>query len=180
MDEPDQPDPLPSLTAPPLSAEIMDPDQLLEPGAARWLRDRCARVFALAAVRFETQGQIRALVVNDEAMSAAHARYSNIAGTTDVLTFDLSESESEIDADLFVCADEAARRAADLGHPVERELLLYVVHGLLHCLGHDDHDPDAFAVMHALEDELLTQAGIGATFHANAAGLGEPTKDADK
>lgn len=179
MDEPDQPDPLSPLAAPALSAEIMDPDDLLESSAIRWLRDRCTRVFELAAARFEIRGQIRALVVNDEAMSAAHVRYSNIAGTTDVLTFDLSESESEIDADLFVCADEACRRAADLGHPVERELLLYVVHGLLHCLGHDDHDPEAFDAMHALEDELLTKAGIGVTFHASAAGPAEPKKDRD-
>ncbi|MFT5422813.1 MAG: putative rRNA maturation factor [Phycisphaerales bacterium] len=173
MDEPDQPEPLSSLAAPPLSAEILDPSDLLKPSQMAWLSDAAARVLAIAADRFSVHGQVRARVVNDEAMSAAHLQYSNIAGTTDVLTFDLSESECEIDADLFVCVDEAGRRAAEMGHEPERELLLYVVHGLLHCLGHDDHDPEAYAVMHALEDELLSAAGIGATFHADAKGARE-------
>jgi len=170
MDEPDQPDPLPSLAPPTLRAEILDPDALLGPEALGWLRRAATRVLGLAADRFGVRGQVRARVVGDEAMSAAHLRYSDIPGTTDVLTFDLSEAEREIDADLFVCADEAARRGAELGHEPERELLLYVVHGLLHCLGHDDHDPEAYAAMHALEDDLLTAAGIGATFHAGRRG----------
>ena len=41
-----------------------------------------------------------------------------------------------------------------VGHRVERELLLYCVHGLLHCLGHDDHDEAGWRAMHAREDEI--------------------------
>jgi len=42
--------------------------------------------------------------------------------------------------------------------------LLYVVHGVLHCLGHDDHDEAGYASMHALEDRVLYAIGVGATF----------------
>lgn len=177
MDEPDQPDPAPSLAAPPLSAEILDPDELLDPPQLAWLRDAAARVLGIASGRFKVHGQVRARVVDDEAMTAAHLKYSNIDSTTDVLTFDLSESDAEIDTDLLVCADEAARRGAELGHGPERELLLYVVHGLLHCVGHDDHDPEAYAAMHALEDELLAAGGVGATFHASQTGHAGQTGD---
>src|SRR6185369_8183115 len=94
-------------------------------------------------------------VVGDEEMAAAHQRFSGVAGTTDVLTFDLTEAGGALDVDLLVCFDEASRQAASRGHGVERELLLYVVHGVLHCLGHDDHEEAAAARMHAEEDRVL-------------------------
>jgi probable rRNA maturation factor len=66
--------------------------------------------------------------------------------------------------------DEAGRQSAVRGHTVEQELLLYVVHGVLHCLGHDDHDPDAAARMHAEEDRVLAAVGVGVTYARGAGG----------
>jgi ssRNA-specific RNase YbeY (16S rRNA maturation enzyme) len=45
-------------------------------------------------------------------------------------------------------------------------LLLYGVHGLLHAIGHDDHEPGAHALMHAEEDRLLTKIGVGPIFRS--------------
>ena len=59
-----------------------------------------------------------------------------------------------------------AARPTRRSHPVERELLLYIIHGILHCLGEDDHDDDAYARMHAREDDLLEAIGVGRTFAA--------------
>jgi probable rRNA maturation factor len=97
-------------------------------------------------------------------MAAAHGRYVGIAGPTDVLTFDLSDGASGLDADLLLGLGEARRQGAARGHAVERELLLYLVHGVLHCLGHDDHDEAGYARMHAEEDRVLGAIGVGATF----------------
>lgn len=115
-------------------------------------------------------------------MAAAHQEYLGEPGTTDVITFDMSDPDAaahfspegtemlsglpgrDLDADLLICFDVAARQAEARDHAVEQELLLYVVHGLLHCLGHDDHDADAAARMHEAEDRVLTALGIGATY----------------
>jgi probable rRNA maturation factor len=110
-------------------------------------------------------GEVRAAVVSDGEMAAAHEKFCGIPGTTDVLTFDESpEASGVLDVDILVCLDEARRQGQALGHPPERELLLYIVHGVLHCLGYDDHDEASAEAMHRREDELLEQAGIGATF----------------
>jgi probable rRNA maturation factor len=77
-----------------------------------------------------------------------------------------------LDVDLLVCADEAGRQAELRGFTVERELLLYIVHGVLHCLGFDDHNETDSARMHAEEDRLLAAAGVGATY-APAEPMGE-------
>jgi probable rRNA maturation factor len=103
-------------------------------------------------------------VVDDAAMDRLHRERSGIAGTTDVLTFPAHGETGPIDVDIVACADEAARRAAEFGHAVDRELLLYALHGLLHCCGHDDHEPAAHDRMHAEEDRILRALGVGATF----------------
>lgn len=103
-------------------------------------------------------------IVGDAAMSEAHERYSGVTGTTDVLTFDLREGGEPLDTDLLVCLDEASRRALEGGHEPVRELLLYIVHGMLHCLGHDDVTEAGAAAMHEEEDRVLERIGVGATY----------------
>lgn len=118
--------------------------------------------------------RVNVLIVDDARMIHLHERHSGDASTTDVLTFDLREDPAgPVEADIIVCADEAARRAAEFKHSIERELLLYCVHGLLHCLGHDDHDDAGWRRMHAREDEVLTAIGVGATFNAHSEDAGE-------
>ena len=117
-------------------------------------------------------GELRVAVIADAEMADAHERHSGVAGTTDVLTFDLGEPGGPLDVDVLVCVDEAERRAAELGHPARHELLLYGVHAALHCLGHDDKRPDAADAMHAEEDRVLRAIGVGAIFSASPAGEG--------
>jgi probable rRNA maturation factor len=103
-------------------------------------------------------------VVGDEEMARLHVRHANVPGTTDVLTFPQSPAGEPIEADIAICVDEAARRASEFGHTAERELLLYCVHGLLHCTGFDDHTDEAYERMHAEEDRLLASVGVEPTF----------------
>ncbi|MEO1535590.1 MAG: rRNA maturation RNase YbeY [Planctomycetota bacterium] len=114
-------------------------------------------------------GEARVRVINDAEMAAAHERYKNVAGTTDVLTFDLAGNPNEpLDADVLVCIDEAERQASERGIPVAHELLLYITHAVLHCSGfNDDTDANA-AAMHAREDDLLVAIGIGPVYAASA------------
>ncbi len=114
-------------------------------------------------------------------MAAAHQKFSDIPGTTDVLTFDLSEGGTvtgdPLDVDILACTDEAARQAAAHNHPVEREILLYILHGVLHCLGHDDHSDVGYQAMHREEDRILNAMGVGPVFHARHSALGARRSD---
>jgi len=137
---------------------------LMDGPAESWLVKHALAV----GEHLDLEGELRVRVVGDTEMARAHERHLRAASTTDVMTFDLADGAAArgapVDADLLVCVDEAVRRADEHGYPVERELLLYVVHGLLHCLGHDDHDEAAYRRMHDLEDEILESIGVGATF----------------
>ena len=160
----DDPHPPPA----PIELEIFDPTDLISTPHLNQLLAWGASVLS----HLGASGSIRVKLVNDAQMSIAHLKYSGIEGTTDVLTFDLNnEDQSEtkaLDTDLIVCVDEASRRASEHNHSTEHELLLYIIHGTLHCLGYDDHTPEDFRAMHRREDQLLTLAGIGALFDRDA------------
>lgn len=150
-----------------LTVEILDADRSLEPSALAWLTDAANRVCASLG----NPGEVRVSVVNDQRMRAAHNRYSGIDTTTDVLTFDLAhdqpaDQQKVLDTDLFVCADEAQRQSQSRQHDTKHELLLYIVHGVLHCVGYNDHDEESYQRMHAREDEILNACGFGGLFHA--------------
>ena len=134
-----------------------------------------------AAAHLRLHGELRIRVLADAAMEAAHLEYLDAPGTTDVITFDLAGGETEhtgvLDADLLLCLDEAERQAARRDHGVTEELLLYAIHGIMHCLGHDDHDDDAFARMHAAEDEVLEAIGVGPIFARETIDHGAPAAE---
>jgi probable rRNA maturation factor len=103
-------------------------------------------------------------VIDDHRMAALHERFSSVPGTTDVLTFPGSGPGEPVEVDIAICVDEAARQSAARGHELRRELLLYALHGLLHCTGFDDRTPDDHARMHAEEDRILQAIGLGAVY----------------
>lgn len=136
----------------------------IDPAKLAWFEERVH-----AALReLACAGEVRIAIVDDDVMAGEHRRAMGVDGTTDVITFDLTDGGSAedraLDVDLLLCADEALRSAGERGIALERELLLYALHGVLHCLGHDDTDEASFQKMHTREDEVLIAIGVGATF----------------
>jgi len=101
-------------------------------------------------------GEVDVAVVSRREMAYLNRRYLSRAGATDVLSFDLSGASQEgLVAQLIVCGDVAVRQAKALGVGPQRELLLYVVHGLLHVMGCRDGATGAAAKMCARQKQLL-------------------------
>src|SRR5205085_7750363 len=117
--------------------------------------------------------ELSVALVNDRQMAQVHRRFMNVDGPTDVLTFplDLDPRGRPVSGEVVVCVPEARRRARDHHISVERELLLYALHGLLHLCGYDDRTASSFRAMHRTEDQILTRLGVGPVFEP-AGGLG--------
>lgn len=115
-----------------------------------------------------TSARINLALVNDDVMAELNQKHRRHEGPTDVLTFDLRDDGLEagtdarqVDGEIVVSVDTAAREAADHGHTEEAELALYAVHGTLHLLGYDDAGEAESAEMHKMEDEILSSVGFG-------------------
>ena len=95
--------------------------------------------------------KIYVLFVSDRRISLLHRRFMQIAGPTDVITFQHGE--------IFISVETAARAAKVHRTSLEHELRLYLVHGLLHLHGFDDREPAARELMHATQERLVAVAG---------------------
>jgi probable rRNA maturation factor len=93
--------------------------------------------------------EIVVAVVSDPVIAQIHVDFMGIEGPTDVITFDHGE--------IVISADTAKKYAARLGHPIEQELALYTVHGLLHLNGFDDLSPAPAARMRKTQSRILRQ-----------------------
>lgn len=100
-------------------------------------------------------GEVDVAVVDDDEMTSLNRTYHHVAGTTDVLSFNLADPNEPICAQIIVCASEAVRQSRYFGHSPRQELLVYVTHGLLHLLGHDDATPAGAQEMSRTQDALL-------------------------
>ena len=130
-----------------------------------------------AAEGFRT-GRLSVAVIGTRAMTTLHQRFLGVAQPTDVLSFDLgtNRKQGKLDGEIVLCADAALRRARDRAKRPENaarrnplaaaraELALYLTHGILHLAGYDDHAPADYHRMHAREDELLCELGLGPVF----------------
>jgi len=140
-----------------------------ERGAATPVAGRLIDAITAALRRHEaTAARINLAIVDDEAIAVLNERHLKHAGPTDVLTFDLRESAIDfdgalwqVDGQIVVSSETAAREAALRGHDETAELALYAVHGTLHLLGYDDADEGEAERMHQLEDEILLSLGFG-------------------
>ena len=105
------------------------------------------------------QAELSVALVGDREMSALNERYLGCKETTDVLAFPYARSDDCMEGEVVVNADQAARQAERRGHRAQDELLLYAVHGLLHLMGCDDHDPAGRKAMHERALSVLAEAG---------------------
>jgi probable rRNA maturation factor len=99
-------------------------------------------------------------------------------GSTDVLTFDYAEkvvrasrlhkkslkreirrrdARAALCGEIIVCVDEAVSQAKPFNATWQSEIIRYLVHGVLHLLGHDDRRAAARRRMKQEENRLLRQ-----------------------
>jgi probable rRNA maturation factor len=78
-------------------------------------------------------------------------------GPTDVIAFDYAEpgQSGSLHGDIFVCVDEALVQAPRFRVSWQTELVRYVVHGVLHLRGYDDHETKDRHEMKGAEARLL-------------------------
>jgi probable rRNA maturation factor len=114
------------------------------------------------------QAVVSISIVDDAEITVLNRRFLHHRGTTDCLSFDLSDEAGPRGArvfDLVVNGELAVRAAARRGHAAAAELALYITHGLLHGLGFDDATAPQAREMHRTEDEILLHLGYGLVYN---------------
>jgi probable rRNA maturation factor len=122
-------------------------------------------LFELAAERTldqqrrSDQADLTVVLSDDDHLQALNRDYLGFDSPTDVLSFPSGEIDPDSGhvylGDVIISYPRAAAQAQAAGHPLEAELRLLVVHGVLHLLGHDHADEAEKTAMWAAQDEIL-------------------------
>ena len=91
------------------------------------------------------------IIVSDKVSADIHWRFMQVKGPTDVITFDHGE--------IIISAPMAQIYADKYGKPLDHEIGLYVIHGLLHLNGYKDKAAEDARAMHKLQNRILIQSG---------------------
>lgn len=110
-------------------------------------------------------GEISIAVVDDAEMHALNRKYLDHDYPTDVLSFVLEEDDGRLDGEIIVSSDYAAREAEIYKWTAGDEILLYVIHGSLHLVGHDDLDQASKQKMREAEQRYLAIFGLTPRYH---------------
>jgi probable rRNA maturation factor len=101
----------------------------------------------------DPDSQLGIVLVDDATIAKLNEQYHATSGPTDVLSFDYGEGQGE----LIISVECAVRQARHFHTTPARELVLYVVHGILHLHGYDDRTPNAKRRMRAAERRLISR-----------------------
>jgi probable rRNA maturation factor len=108
--------------------------------------------------------EVTLVISDDEQLRQLNQKFLGVDGPTDVLSFPAGYTDPETGApylgDVVISYPRAEAQAAAAGHPVENELQLLVVHGLLHLLGHDHVEEEDKARMWAAQAAILDRLGV--------------------
>jgi len=118
--------------------------------AANWILHR----FSLDSLRVSVS------LVDDATIRQQNCEQLGHDWATDVISFVIQRSGDSVDGEVIASVDTARRLAEQAGWNLEHELMLYVVHGMLHVVGLDDIEENDRIEMRQLERECLTAIGI--------------------
>ncbi len=109
--------------------------------------------------------ELTIVLTGDTRLHELNRDYLGVDAPTDVLSFPASETDPETGAryigDILISVPRARAQADAAGHPLESEVQLLVVHGLLHLLGHDHAQAREKAQMWKAQAEILERLGLG-------------------
>jgi len=118
----------------------------LQEFAQRALKE-CLNVPGKKLSSLSSLAEVNVILVSNRRIAALHRRFLHLAGPTDVITFQHGE--------IFISAEVARSHARQFGTSLEKELCLYIAHGLLHLHGFNDKEPVAAAEMERAQEKMV-------------------------
>jgi len=130
--------------------------------------DRIRSVVVAAAG--ERNPAISVSIVDNATIHALNWEHLGHDRATDVISFDYSSesmasaecdgSSDDVDGEVIASAEQAAIVADDMGRDPFSELLLYIIHGVLHLRGYNDRSDEEKKEMRIREKEVCRELGM--------------------
>lgn len=109
-----------------------------------------------------THGEISIAIVDNPQIHRVNLEYLRHDYPTDVISFDTTELDDFLEGEIIASAQTAHQIAIQNQWKASHELLLYIIHGMLHVIGLDDSTLKKAQQMRA-EERYYMQAILGDT-----------------
>lgn len=106
--------------------------------------------------------QTSILFCSDSYIRKLNKEYRGVDAPTDVLAFSMHEGrfpkvQPEVLGDVVISLGTASRQAKRYKHPLDKEIALLTIHGILHLLGYDHLMKKDKELMRKKEKEVLSE-----------------------
>jgi probable rRNA maturation factor len=144
-------------------------DEEAEPDLAVWFGSLdlaragiVAAATAAAAVEGCDRGLLGVRICDDATIHPINREFLQHDYPTDVISFPYELAPPVVEGELVASFETAIENASEPNHSLSprEELLLYVVHGTLHLVGHDDQSEEPRAAMRRAEVVAMKAIGI--------------------
>ena len=138
--------------------EVLDEQDALVVDLDR-VRTVCEQILAGSGIR---SGRINVVLVDSDTIQQYNRDFLQHDYPTDAISFPLDDRRDEgyLEGEVLACTEIAKTRASEFSWTAEEELMLYIVHGMLHLVGFDDTAPEQRAIMQEKERSYLAMLGI--------------------
>ena len=122
--------------------------------------------WAILAAVGEPSAELSILFVGDQRMRGLNRRYRGKDRTTDVLAFAMREGSAPhasrhkpvMLGDVVIAVPEAARQAQQGSRSLDEELMVLLIHGILHLCGYDHERSEKEARRMRRREQMILQA----------------------
>jgi probable rRNA maturation factor len=101
---------------------------------------------------------------NNADIQRLNKKYRGIDEPTDVLSFTMDEKFPDdkltLLGDIVISVEQAKNQAKLINAPINDEISLLLIHGVLHLLGYDHDSKNRKEKMWQVQDKLLQQSGV--------------------
>ena len=95
------------------------------------------------------------IIANDEYLKTLKIKYFNMDIFTDVITFNLSDNDKYLDAEIYISWDRVNENAEKYKQEIDNEMKRVVIHGCLHLAGINDSTKEEKIYMKTKEQEYI-------------------------
>ncbi|MFA6078904.1 MAG: rRNA maturation RNase YbeY [Candidatus Omnitrophota bacterium] len=114
---------------------------------------------ALPFVKVPEKVQIEIVILDDKRIRALNKKYKRADRPTDVLSFDIGgpvpSKPGTFFGVIYISSDTASRNSKVFNTSFDEELVLYVIHGILHLFGYEDERPKDRLKMSKKQERIL-------------------------
>ena len=96
-------------------------------------------------------------IIDSRKLKEINKKYLNHDYNTDVISFNYSKKNNELDGEILISFEEAKNNAKKYGVKYNQELCRVIIHGLLHLLNFDDNNKKNKTIMKQMENKLINK-----------------------